>query len=278
MSSDDNEKTLDDELLKLTNKINTLSIEIDTFRIWNNEEWNPFVSRIKEEYRVENLSSSLKNSIDQYFDNKYYFIALRLLRYNYNIMSIYLRQLLIDIYKYNYYLERKKKKSNKLINSDIDNYYDNDEKFDSLNERKKNQLREDYLFKKSKYISFWAKTIFNDFGKDYKETKNEIEHLKNHLSISLHNNSVLFFNKKLTDNKKINDLIKNKIDLINKNLMVYNKSSNDYTFLNSDENLEYKKFKDAVSLEFNKLLSSWIESVKADFPEYYEKIVKLNNL
>lgn len=278
MSSDDNEKTLDDELLKLTNKINTISIEIDTFRIWNNEEWNPFVSRIKEEYRVENLSSSLKNSIDQYFDNKYYFIALRLLRYNYNIMSIYLRQLLIDIYKYNYYLERKNKKSNKLINSDIDNYYDNDEKFDSLNERKKNQLREDYLFKKSKYISFWAKTIFNDFGKDYKETKNEIEHLKNHLSISLHNNSVLFFNKKLTDNKKINDLIKNKIDLINKNLMVYNKSSNDYTFLNSDENLEYKKFKDAVSLEFNKLLSSWIESVKADFPEYYEKIVKLNNL
>lgn len=278
MSNDDKQKSIDEELKKLTNKINEISIEIDTFRVWQNEQWEPFVKEIKEQYGVENSSDSLKDSVDQYFNDKFAFIAIKLIRSNYTIMSIYLRQLLIDIYKYNYYLARTNSKNNKSIDKNIDQYYDNDENFSNLNEKKQHQFNEDLLFKNSKYINFWAELIFKDFGKNYKKIKNEIEHLKNHLSISIHGNSVIFFNSKLGNNKDIDEIIKNKIDLINQNLMIYDKSTNNYKIINSNDSLEYKNFRDNRSSIFNKLLFSWIKSIKEDFYKEYYKLVKLDNL
>lgn len=278
MGNDDKQKSIDEELKKLTNKINEISIEIDTFRVWQNEQWEPFIKEIKEQYGVENSSDSLKYFVDQYFNDKFNFIAIKLIRYNIIVLSICFRQFLIDIYKYNYYLARTNSKNNKSIDINIDQYYDNDENFSNLNEKKQHQLEEDSLFKESEYISFWAKLLFKDFGKNYKKIKNEIEHLKNHLSISIHANSVLFFNQKLGNNKEIDQIIKNKISLINQNLMIYDKSTNSYKIINSDDSKEYKKFKDNRSSIFNQLLLSWMNSVKEDFSNEYNKLVKLAEL
>lgn len=277
MGNDDKQKSIDEELKKLTNKINEISIEIDTFRVWQNEQWEPFVKEIKEQYGVENSSDLLKDSVDQYFNDKFAFIAIKLIRSNYTIMSIYLRQLLIDIYKYNYYLARTNSKNNKSIDKNIDQYYDNDENFSNLNEKKQHQFNEDLLFKNSKYINFWAELIFKDFGKNYKKIKNEIEYLKNHLSVLMHSNSILFFNSKLDNNKDIDEVIKNKIDLINQNLMIYDRSTNSYKILNSNDSVEYKKFRDNRSSNFNQLLLSWMQSVGQDFSKEYDKLVKFDN-
>lgn len=277
MSNDDKQKSIDEELKKITNKINEISIEIDTFRVWQNEQWEPFVKEIKKHYNVENSSDSLKDSVDQYFNDKFAFIAIKLIRSNYTIMSIYLRQFLIDIYKYNYYLARTNSKNNKSIDKNIDQYYDNDENFSNLNEKKQHQFNEDLLFKNSKYINFWAGLIFKDFGKNYKKIKNEIEYLKNHLSILMHSNSVLFFNSKLDNNKDIDEVIKNKIDLINQNLMIYDRSTNSYKILNSNDSVEYKKFRDNRSSNFNQLLLSWMQSVGEDFSKEYDKLIKFDN-
>lgn len=279
MGKDDDKKTLDNELSSLTYKINEISIETEAFLKWRDKEWIPFVKEIKNEYGFDSLSDSLKYSLNEYFNEKFHFIRLKLLTYSNVIMSICLRQLFIDIYKYNFYIAYTCGKNSKSIAKDKDQYFDNDEKFsNSKNEKQKYQEQEKLFFSNSNFIKFWAETLFKNFGKNYKEVKEEIEYLKNHLSKSLHSNSILFFNSKLSDDKEIDEWINEKINLIKDNLMVYDRSNNCYKILDSNKSLEYKKFKMKKVSELNLLLSSFLESIKNDFSNEYHKLVEINNL
>lgn len=269
---------LDIDLSKLTQKIIEISIEIETFRRWKEEEWEPYVQRISVEYNVKNLSNSMRESIEEYFKESFSFIANKLLKYNYIILSINLRQFLIDIYKYNFYLERMKNKTNKKFVGENIDQYDEDEKFNNKKEKLNQQQKEDLILKESKFIGVWAKILFKNFENNYKNIKNEIEKLKNSLSMSLHSNSSLFFNSKLTISKNIDKIIEEKINLINENLMAYDGSSKSYKILSTINNPEYEKFRARTSKKFHSLLSSWMEGIKKDFFDEYNKLVELSNL
>lgn len=277
MSKSSEPNKIDIELSELTNKIKKISIENDAFKDWMKEDWEPFVNQTKQDYNFDNLSESLRDSIDEYFDDKFHFIVDKLLNCNHIIMSICLRQLLEDIYKYNYYLFRisngnKKNKTNKIAQ------YDTDEKFSNKKERERNQLDEDKLLSESKFISKWANILFKNFKNNYEKTREEIEIIKNHLSKSIHSNSVLFFNTKLLKDDEIQKILEDKIQVIKQNLMVYNQIAGTYEILNTDENLEYKKLHNKIAKEFRLYLSSLIISINEEFPKEYENLVKLDNL
>lgn len=276
MEENDKLNNLDKELLRLTCKINEISIEVETFKYWKIDQWDPFIKNIYNEYRISDSSDLLKSSIDEYFNDKLSLIMEKLLKCNFINMSICLRQLLIDIKEYILYLENNDK-NKKFIKKNIDNY-DDDKKIND-NSKKRKQDKEKYsFFKESEYISYWSTTLFKKFENDNKKIKDEINNLKNHLSISLHSNTVLYTNNKWLNDKEIEKIIYEKIDLINKNLIVYNASTNNYETIDSNESLEYKNYKDKTSSEFFILLSPLIEFIKNDFSKEYDKLIRIESL
>lgn len=269
------QNNLDIELLQLTNKINKVSIEMDVFKKWFNEEWKPFKEEMRNNYCTDDESNMLNDALEEYLKEKESFIIEKYFTGNKTINAICLRQFLHILNKYRGF--KKSVKSNNKNKSDdtaIDQF-DLDENITKL-ERKEQLKKENNFFKNSKHVNFWLTTLFKECNNNYELIENSINSLKNKLSKPLHSNSLFFFSRTKDPNDEVIEMqIKNILGLINKKIMISTIEEDKIIIIDSDSDSEYIKWRETTEEKFRFFLAPLIDLVSSDLANYIDKLSRM---